>query len=81
MTILDIFSWVPEKELSLEHIEEIVRDLDNKIPHEGYSLEHLLPPNANGNVIAVTNELMEEGKEACYLLLDKRTIAAIGYRR
>ena len=26
MTILDIFSWLPAKEISLEQIENIVRD-------------------------------------------------------
>ena len=29
MTILDIFSWLPEKELSLEEIENIVKDIEN----------------------------------------------------
>lgn len=29
MTILDIFSWLPEKELSLEQIENIVKEIEN----------------------------------------------------
>ena len=43
MTILDIFSWLPEKELSLEEIEYIVKDIENGITHDGYSVEHQLP--------------------------------------
>ena len=35
MTILDIFSWLPEKELSLEEIEnDIYLDPEKQIEHE-----------------------------------------------
>ena len=45
MTILDIFSWLPEKELSLEEIEYIVKDIENGITHDGYSVEHGIESN------------------------------------
>ncbi len=35
MDILDIFSWLPEKEMSLEKIEEIVKDIYIGVSNEG----------------------------------------------
>lgn len=80
MTILDIFSWLPEKELGLEEIEIIVRDLENGIAHEGYSVEHQLPAGADENIVNAENELVQEGKKVCFLLKDGQTISMIGYR-
>ena len=51
MTILDIFSWLPEKELSLEEIEYIVKDIENGITHNGYSVEHQLPEGVDENIV------------------------------
>lgn len=80
MTILDIFSWLSEKELGLEEIENIVRDLENGIIHEGYSVKHQLPSGANENIVNTENELVQEGKKVCFLLKDERIISVIGYR-
>ncbi len=51
MTIIDIFSWLPEKELSLEEIEYIVKDIENGITHDGYSVEHQLPEGVDENIV------------------------------
>ena len=80
MTILDIFSWLPEKELSLEEIENIVRDIENGITHDGYSVEHQLPVGADENIVNTENELMEEGKKVCFLIKAGQIISTIGYR-
>lgn len=80
MTILDIFSWLPAKEISLEQIENIVRDIHNGKIHEGYSVEYQLPTDANKNVIDAVKELQQEGKKVCFLLKDDQMISAIGYR-
>lgn len=80
MDILDIFSWLPEKEMSLEKIEEIVKDLYIGVYHEGYSVGYELPSQANTNIIEAAVDLIQEGKQACFLLRDNQIISAIGYR-
>ena len=80
MTILDIFSWLPEKELSLEEIEYIVKDIENGITHDGYSVEHQLPEGVDENIVDGRNELDREGKMVCFLLKHGNLISMIGYR-
>ena len=59
MDILDICSWVPANELSLEKIKEIVLSLNGgKSNEEGYSLEMKLPINANENIISCSNDFI-----------------------
>ena len=81
MTVLDIFSWLPAKEISLEDIKKIVVALyDTKVNIDGYTIEMDMTEVANENVADVTEELLTEGKKVCYLLKEDRLIAAIGYR-
>lgn len=81
MTILDIFSWLPAKEISLEEIEKIVMALyEVRTSKDGYALELDLPKDADENVIGVTEDLVSEDKKVCYLMRDRKVIAAIGYR-
>ena len=81
MTVLDIFSWLPAKEISLEDIEKIVPALyAKKATIDGYTLETDMSEAANENVTHATEELLSEGKKVCYLLKEDRIIAAIGYR-
>ena len=80
MDILDIFSWLPEREMSLEKIEEIVKDFYIGVSHEGYSVEYELPSQAKANIIDVTEDLIQEGKQVCFLLKDNQIISAIGYK-
>lgn len=81
MDMLDIFSWLPAKEMSLEEIRESVLKLEaGEDAGNGLSLQWDTPKNADGNVIDVTEELTGEGKSICYLLREGKTIAVIGYR-
>lgn len=51
MTVLDIFSWLPAKEISLEDIEKIVPALyAKKATIDGYTLETDMSEAANENV-------------------------------
>lgn len=81
MDILDICSWVPANELSLEEIEEIVLSLNSGKPNEeGYSLDMKLPINANENVTSCSNDFISEGRRICYLLINNEVIAVVGYK-
>ena len=69
MKVLDIFSWLPEKDLSLDKIEEIVISLQNGVTNkEDYFLDFNLPTDANENVINASQDLIAEGKRVCYLI-------------
>lgn len=81
MDILDIFSWVREKELNISEIERIILNYyDGKTDEVGFRVESELPNQANENIIDATNELISEGKRVCYLLRDNEIIAVIGYK-
>lgn len=81
MNILDIFSWLPAKEMSIEEIENIVIELyRTKDEIDGFSIEMQLPDAANENVIGVKEDLINEGKKVCFLTRNGSVIAAIGYR-
>lgn len=81
MNILDICSWMPANELSLEKIEEIVLSLNSGKPNEeGYSLEMKLPINANENVISCSKNFSSKGRSICYLLINNEVIAVVGYK-
>lgn len=81
MIIYDIFSWLQEKELSLDTIEDITCKLyAGTFETEEYKLEMELPIGVNNNIIEATNELLEEDKKVCYLLRSGIVIAVVGYR-
>lgn len=81
MTVLDIFSWLPAKEISLAEIEEIILGLnDGKSGFDGFTLERALPSGADDCVREAVDELLGEGKKVCFLMKGGRLIAAAGYR-
>ncbi len=81
MDILDIFSWLPAKEMSLEEIEQMTRLLyEGAQGNDKYRLEMQLPTEEDNNIVEVTEELLGEGKKVCYLLSEDIVIAAIGYK-
>lgn len=80
MKVLDIFSWLSAKEISLEQLQQIFMDYKSGIYHKGYTLLSELPDNAAENVIACKNVLQAEGKKVAYILKDENIIAVIAYK-
>ncbi len=81
MRVLDIFSKLPEKELSLERIEELVISLSSgHTSKEGYTLEMKLPNVANENEINAAEDLINDGRKVCYLMRGEEIIAVVGYK-
>ena len=81
MDVLDIFSWLPKEEMTLEEIESIAIELyRTRNGKTGFSLEMQVPQGADENVIGVKKELVNEGKKVCFLMKDGAVIAAIGYK-
>ena len=81
MKILDVFSWLPENELSIEEIKNIAVSLhDGNVNSEGYVLGIRIPESAEENVIISANELVSEGKKVCFLIREGKVISVVGYR-
>lgn len=80
MKVLDIISWLPAKEISLEQLEHIFTDYQEGIYHNEYTVMQEFPNNAAENVLTCKNELQEEGKKVAYILRNEITVAVIGYK-
>lgn len=80
MKVLDIFSWLPAKEMSLEQLEKIFEDYFNGTYKGEYIISLETPCNIGKDILNCRAELMEEGKKTGYILKDDNIIALIGYR-
>ncbi len=79
MEILDIMSWVHEKELSLTQIEQYFFEY-LEIEHEGYKATLVRPENMENDVFYAMKDLSNEDKRIGYLLRNDKIVAIVGYR-
>lgn len=80
MEVLDIFSWLAEKQITLERLEQIFKDYKFGIYNSEYTAVTEKPDDISENALNCRNELIEEGKKVAYILKGKDVIAVIGYR-
>lgn len=80
MRILDLFSWLPAKEISIEEIEKIFMDDMKGIPNGTYSVSYGIPNDANANVSNCVKELLAEEKNVACLKKENVIIAVICYK-
>ena len=80
MRILDLFSWLPAKEISIEEIEKIFMDDMKGIPNSTYSVSYEIPNDANANVSNCVKELLAEEKNVACLKKENVIIAVTGYK-
>ena len=80
MRVLDVFSNLPAKELSIEQIEDIFLKSYDGVINDTYTVVHELPDNAESNTVELKNELLREGKQVAYLLQDGVIVAVVGYK-
>ena len=79
MTVLDVFSWLPAKEISIEGLEQIfIKHLNGTYEGE-YKVLLEIPDNADKNILSSSAELIGEGKAVAYILKDGNVIAVVGY--
>ena len=81
MIVLDVFSWLPAKEISMEELEQIfIKHLNGT--YEGqYKVLLEIPDNANKNILSSSAMLIGEGKAVDCILKDGNIIAVVGYRK
>ena len=79
MKILDVFSWVPEQEISLEKLRHVFSEYMNSLSDNLLIVLTEEPKNISQNVVNVKTELTREGKQVAYILKNEEVIAVIGY--
>lgn len=80
MTVLDVFSWLPAKEISIEELEQIFIDHLNGTYEGEYKVLLEIPDDADKNILSSGAELIGEGKAVAYILKDGNVIAVVGYK-
>ncbi len=80
MTVLDVFSWLPAKEISIEELEQIFIKHFNGTYEGEYKVLLEIPDNADKNILNSSAELIGEGKAVACILKDGNAIAVVGYR-
>ena len=79
MKILDIFSWIPETEITLEEIMAIFENYKNGITSNEYMVTEDLPADTSQNIIIGKEQLITEGKRVAFIIKDSKILALIGY--
>ena len=80
MKILDIFSWVPEMEITLEDLMVIFENYKKGNSSKDYKITEELPPNASQNIIRGSEQLIREGKRVAVIIKECKIVALIGYQ-
>ncbi len=80
MTVLDVFSWLSEKEIDIEGIENIFLKSYKGVADNTYEIVHEIPENIGTDMFDCKNELLSEGKKVVYMMRAGVPVAVIGYR-
>ena len=81
MRVLDVFSYLPAIELSIEQIEDIfLKSCEGEID-DTYTVVHNLPDNVEGNTVECTNDLLREGKQVAYIMRQDSLVSVVGYKK
>lgn len=77
---MDVFSWLSEKEIGIEEIENIFLKSYEGIADNTYVIVYEIPENTETDMIDCKNELLSEGKKVAYMMRAGVLVAVIGYR-
>ena len=80
MTVLDVFSWLPANEISIEELEQIFTGHLGGTYGGEYEVLLEVPENAGKDILTCSATLMEEGKDVACILRDGKVIAVLGYK-
>ena len=81
MKVLDVFSWLPAKKISIEELEQIFIGHFNGTYEGEYKVLLEMPDNADKNIFNSRTELIEDGKDVAYILKGGNVIAVVGYKQ
>ncbi len=80
MKVLDVFSWLPAKEISIDELKQIFTEHLNGTYVGVYKVLLEMPDNADKNILSSRAELIEEGKDVACILKGGNVIAVVGYK-
>ena len=80
MKVLDVFSWLPAKEISLDELKQMFIEQLNGTYEGAYKVLLEMPDNADKNILNSRAELIEEGKDVACILKGGNVIAVVGYK-
>ena len=78
--VLDVFSWPPAKEISIDELKQIFIEHFNGTYKGAYKVLLEMPDNADKNILNRRAELIEEGKDVACILKGGNAIAVVGYK-
>ena len=78
--VLDVFSWLPAKEISIEELEQIFIGHLNGTYRGEYEVLLEVPDNADKNIRNSSKRLIEEVKDVGCILKGGNVIAVVGYK-
>ncbi len=81
MKVLDVFSWLPTKEISIDELKQIFIEHFNGAYEGEYKVLLEIPDNADKNIFNSRAELIEEGKDVACILKGGNVIAIVGYKK
>lgn len=79
MKVLDVFSWLPAKEISIEELEQIFIAHFNGAYEGEYKVLLKMPDNVDKNILNSSTTLIEEGRNVACILKGGNVIAVVGY--
>ncbi len=80
MKVLDVFSWLPAGEISIDKLKQIFMEHLNGTYEGVYKVLLEMPDNADKNILNSRAELIEEGKDVAFILKGGDVIAIVGYK-
>ena len=75
MQILDVFSWLPQKEIDIDELKEIFLKFLEGIKDDDYEVSFEISDNVEVNIIEASNELMSDKKSVAYIKREDAVIA------
>ena len=79
MKVLDIFSWLPAQEITLERLKQIFEQYYVVIYSNEYTVSIVPPFNLRNDMFDCKTEVIKEEKKVGYILKYDNPIAIIGY--
>lgn len=80
MRVLDVFSMLPVKELSIEQIEDIfIKSFDGG-ENDTYAVVNEISDDVGNNIVECQKELVSEGKQVAYIMQKDMVVAVVGYK-
>ena len=80
MRILDVFSWLPQKEIDIDELKTIFLKSLQGIKDDDYEVVFEIHDNVEVNIIEAANELMSDEKLVAYIKREDTVVAIVGYK-